>query len=277
MFSGQPTQSAMRKLPLILALGVALIAAVYPVLCFAVDIRYSLYSYGSQHAIIILTGDVRGVTVHPSSDGMSARVSGVGVRFSAPASPAATDVVTAIRPVRRGAFTELLITFATPATITASPTKGGLKIFVRVDKGRTTAIEASPGSSPDPKSSSETNLTHAFPAKITFGENDPSNSSSGEKIKIVFPETSGLASTSTLSGGLRWGAYAVDLLWSWVIAEPLQYSDPLGQSCRQSSPVTENTEVEQLVGALTKELAEVRIQLEAKEEELVKLRGTPRS
>lgn len=258
-------------------LGAVIVIAAQPSRSFGVDIRYSLYSYGSQHAIIILTGDVRGVTVHPSSDGMSARVSGVGVSFSAPAAPAATDVVTAIRPVRRGAFTDLLITFASAATITASPTKGGLKIFVRVDKGRIAPGDPTPDASPDPKTSSEGGVTHTFPVKVVFGEGDPSNSSASQKIKIVFPESSGLASTSTLSNGLRWGAYAVDLLWSWTIAEPVQYSDPLGQTCRQSSPATENSEVEQLVGALTKELAEVRIQLEAKEEELAKLRMSPRS
>ena len=238
----------------------------------AVEIKYALFSYGSQHAILMLNGDVRGLAVHPSSDGLSARISGVGVTFAAPASAVATDVVTAIRPVRRGAFTDLVLTFASPATVTASPTKAGLKIFVRVEKNRPPSTDPSLTPSPDANGELVSASNPSMPAMITFGTTEGSPSAS-DRITVVFPESAGLVSASSLSGGLRWGAYAVDILWSWAIGQPLQYADPLAPTCRQSSPATENTEVEQLVGALTKELAEVRIQLADRESALRKLQG----
>lgn len=106
-------------------LGAPLVTAEQP-------IEYELRGYGSHHAALILTGVGKDtLTVTPSSDGLSIRISGVEVTYSQHGSERELSLVSSVNQVKRGGFNDLVINLKQPSEITVTPSAHDLQIFIR--------------------------------------------------------------------------------------------------------------------------------------------------
>jgi len=119
-----------RRIILLLALGSALLA-----LCGAAPrglaVTYEVRGYGASNVILVLSGTgLQGLSVTPSSDGMSVRVSGVGVVFSRKGDDKSLPLISSVRQVKRGTFTDLIFNLTAASQVNATPSSSSLQVTV---------------------------------------------------------------------------------------------------------------------------------------------------
>lgn len=236
---------------------------------WAANITYKIQSYGNKHAVINLSGPGSGtLSVTPTNDGQQVRISGVEVGYVSDGNQNFSGIVTDAQQVRRGAYTDLVLSFRGKTSISATPGAGNLKLFVRL---------IAPIATPDPQpsasiASSTTPKPPTMPIRLlsTLPIQSDKDAKPAGGLTIVFPGAEQIRSPFSASKELRGAAYVLDLLWAWVFNSGASDYDT-------TAPVTPSKdlrsgELDSLVQDLTKELVEVRKELMAKEEEIRSLR-----
>ncbi len=236
---------------------------------WAANITYKIQSYGNKHAVINLSGPGSGtLSVTPTNDGQQVRISGVEVGYVSDGNQNFSGIVTNAQQVRRGAYTDLVLSFRGKTSISATPGAGNLKLFVRL-----IAPKATPDPNPSPGiDSSTTPKPFTMPIRLLPTLPAPSNKDANLAggLTIVFPGADQIRSPFSTATELRGVAYVLDLLWAWVFNSGS--SDPQKADPEPPSKGLRSEELDSLVQDLTKELVEVRKELMAKEEEIRSLR-----
>ena len=237
---------------------------------FAEEIVYSIQIYGSRHAIVSFTGPgSENLSITPSNNGDQIRISGVNVQFSTRENVSAKGIISSTRQVQRGAFTDLVLGFSIPISVSATPATGSLKLVV---KGKQIARPTNrPGESPTP---SPTSAKTELPIRLlsTYSAEAPSESG----LTLVFPDTGKISPKTSVAQVLMGISYGVEILWAFVTHQPLA----LGAGNLNSAPskidpppTKNDEELDKLVSDLTQELVELRTQLRNKDKEISELRA----
>ena len=222
-------------------------------LSYAAEIVYGLRTFAGRHAVLTLTGDTGSISLHPSTDGMTIRISGVGVQFLARSENVTGAVVRSVHQVRRGAVNDLVVNFSEPVTISASPNAQGMQILIRTTRG--------PAQPPvvDGKGinreSSETEA-RSQPIVILWEHAGRPTRQPGQTV-FVFPHAANIGAQSSLTAGLHWFVYAVDLLWAWLNGGSLALSSTAGEPSTADSENVQN-ESSALLQQLTEEVLMLR-------------------
>lgn len=231
----------------------------------ASDVEYVVRAYGGKNAVVILSGSVRNnLTTNLSSDGQSVRVSGVDINFVQAKDSYIAGLVSEIFQVKRGAFSDLIINLKEKCELTPTPGNKDLKLFLKAkanDVVLPSVKDNTTSTKPQQKS------VRGIPINITV--DTPAARQAKPlftQINLVFPNTQGLKSITSLSQELKMLAYSLDIIWSWLTGQPLQFI-----TTEQAPPTTpqkgdEVEELEKLVQDLTQELVDVRKELMLKKE-----------
>lgn len=219
--------------------------SICPQTLHAEDVSYAVREYGTERIEVSFSGPHhQQLTSQLSQDGKLLRVSGAGIRFVSRVAEPTSELLSYLRQVSRGAYTDLLLGFSHPVSLSVAPGSSELKLFLRV-RGDTGTASAG-------------TLLSKLPVKVETGV--PPSTGAHPHISITFPSEAHVQSRTTLSRQLRQAAYWVDFTWSWISGERAQ-PPPLQHSV--SKDTTE--ELEQLVASLTSELLIVREQCKEKE------------
>ncbi len=237
-------------------------------LAWGQDLTYDVFGYGSKHVIVQISGTIPlGMTSSMSADGLSARISGVGVNFSPKNSnKARPSLVSSIQQVKRGQTADLIINLVAPGELSVTPGTSDLRIFIKLRKD---ALLPESKMSGTPLS---TSAPHVWPLRILSAD----KLTKQDGLTLVFPEYTGLMPTSGLSAELRSLAYGLDILWGTLSGKALEYEK--GASPQAQTPTdTHESEMDSLIQDLTKELVELRAQIEGQNQEIATLKGQPTS
>lgn len=246
--------------------------------CIAANgqINYTVKGYGGKHAIIVLSGpQIETLTVSPSMDKKSVRVSGVNIGFTAVGSPKNPDIISSVRFVKRGPNSDLIFNFNSEATVKANPTSSNLQIFIRTTGIMVPQAETEQSTSVDPKNQVNNDKSPWKPVSvpIKFITNpDIKEISEKSPIAIVFPGLLEIPSRLQVTRDLKLIAYSLDLVWSWIGGQELAKLPLPEASGSINYEPQANYELETLVEELTKELVELRESLEKKDAEIKSLK-----
>lgn len=223
----------------------------------AEDVGYLVQGYGSRHAVVILNGlKANTVTTNLGKDGQTVRISGVNVSFVEQSTRSIPALISNVQQVRRGAFTDLIFNLSSECSLTATPGSSDMKIFIKSKAtGKTkpklpgTTLVNSKGLKP---------REILLPIKFLIDGEVPvkeKNLKTLPFINVVLPDSSGIRGLTSLAQELRASAYAIDILWAWVVGQEFDvYTDAPAAAQRDK----EVEELETLVRDLTQELVELR-------------------
>jgi hypothetical protein len=96
------------------------------------EILYQLRQYGNGQAVITFSGPgSSNLTTNISADGLNIRVSAVSSMFVQEKRLGESPLIGTIQQVRRGAFTDLLISLKVPINLNAAPSGNLLKLYLK--------------------------------------------------------------------------------------------------------------------------------------------------
>jgi hypothetical protein len=232
-------------------------SSLFAAAAWANDIKYQVLGYGQNHALVILNGELGpGLITNMSADGLSVRISGVNASYIPQNKAPLPSLIAGIQQVRRGSYTDLVLTLTTASNLSASPAGATMRLFIQARRegaASSTAPSAEEiASGPDslPKTAVQ------FPLKIVIGPEETPPKAAG--VTVVFPGSYGLKSTTGFSAILRLTAYASDLLWSWLSQQELSFAPEASAGCQDPAKDRQIAELQALLKDLTDELMRVR-------------------
>lgn len=161
------------------------------------EIRYRVTGYADDYAIVLFTGPTAAsLSTSLNAAGTVLRVSGVQAQYRKEGEGSFPPRIVSANQVARGPYTDLIFTFRSPSTLSATPGVKSLKLLVKAGPG-----PAATGPRPPP-----------FANPVTF-ERKGDGGSNDSTYTVRFPELGGLTGPSAL---LRRIAYIIDL--AWVVA-----------------------------------------------------------
>lgn len=217
-------------------------------ICLAADrVLYELNSYGVQYVVIKLSGSTHAITaVTPGEDKQLVRITGSNIQFAGLPVGSETPLIKALRQVKRGSFTDLLVSLAVPTEVTTSSGKDSMQVTLK-------ALAPIPGHT---NQSSE-----VVPPGIKITKAGETQTSEAHGLTLVLPAQS--AGVTKVAQGLQWMATASDLTWQWLTGEAVNTTSPSKQSSEDLTP---------LVNELSAELSRLRSELQARDQELAQLK-----
>ncbi|MCB0309789.1 MAG: hypothetical protein KDD42_01060 [Bdellovibrionales bacterium] len=232
----------------------------------ATELRYSVTGYGTRHVVVVLKGNIpNSLTTSMSSDGLSARVSGVNVAYLPENDRKFPALVSTIQQLRRGATTDLIINLTRPAELSATPGSSALKLYLRTKEDTSHRNKSHKAKESNNAPAQKLNSPLKVISHRTYSsERDSKERPKDYQTTIVFPESTGLQSATGLSQVLRDTAYGLDLVWALLSGMELQYAEGASPASLCSDQSGEIDELNSLVQDLTKELVEVRQELALK-------------
>ena len=243
-----------------------------PSAAVAEDLRYEVLGYGSRHVLVMITGGTGSrLATSMSADGLSARVSGVGVQFI----PAEKDrplpgLVASIQQVKRGLTVDLIVNLSAPVEMNVLPAgSGGVRLFLkRRDSAGQAAAEAAAGSAGGAKSRSS---AQGFPLRLKLVDGEGVEANAG--LTISFPPLEGLKPKTGLSEELYLLAYTFDIIWAALTSTELEYFSQSGSRKTTVAADEEHQRLEALVQDMTGELVELREALALRDEQIKTAKG----
>lgn len=232
-------------------------------------INYSVQVYGSRHAVINFSGPgSESLSVTPSNNGNQLRVSGVNVQFSTGQKSSGRGIIGSVRQVQRGAFTDLVIGFNIPISVSATPGSGNLKLII---KGKP---QSQPPSLPKetPVDSTVTTASQAsYPVQVISQLPEKGAKPSG--LTIVFPDLSSLTPRTSLAQFFFSSGRSIEILWAFATGQQLTLNDSSRPPAKDMPSKEDAEDIDALVTALTQELVELRTELMEKNKEITELRA----
>lgn len=229
-----------------------------PAALLAGEIRYQVIGYASQHALVTLSGSSASkVTTSLSSDGLSVRISAPNAVFTAQETQSLPTLITGIQQVKRGAFTDLVISLSAASTLSASPGAALTRLFIQTRSfggAKTSDSPEVPDASRAPTPLPSPAARGRYPIRLIPAGNQTLAKELGPAV--VLPGCNALKPALGLTEILRTTAYALDVLWAWTSARPLEYLAEA--NCRCPAEKEEIKQLETLVKELTEELMQVR-------------------
>lgn len=236
----------------------------------AQQLSYEVLGFGSQRVLVTIQGDIPlGMTSNMSADGLSARISGVGIQFQAKDPNKALPLaVSSVQQVKRGSTTDLVINLSNAAELTVSPGVSELKLFLKAKKG----VKPVDNSSGTPGATENSHLKRVKSPIRFLSSHQISGFGNATLVEpgftIVFPDVAGVKPTSSLSSILHLMGYTWDLVWSALSQNELQLIKRDDGGNTTASDTEENKRLSTLVDELTKELVTVRQELERVNQQL---------
>ncbi|MCB0339877.1 MAG: hypothetical protein KDD53_09745, partial [Bdellovibrionales bacterium] len=171
---------------------------------YSLDVTYEFQGYGSKHVLLNLTGKISNrLSVTPGTGGKSVRISGVDVQFQTTEKQSKLPLISSVRQVRRGTYTDLIVNLLVESDVSASATGEKLQVLIKPRQEYTNTGNNDSSSN-----------TESIPA--VFDE---------KPVQIMLPDPDKIDSPVPLSTSLRWTAYLLDASWSWITGIPVE-ADP---------------------------------------------------